>query len=159
VLSFKAARGISPGAEPAMEFSRRPCPALTPIRATDVRRSPDFGLTGAGVVVAAIDWGVDVDSAAFRWPAEPPARSGNHLPGSTRFLAFWDQRDQAVGPRPEPYGYGAVHDKAEINRALQDRRPYERLGYHPAIADPQGCGTHGTRTLDIAAGNGHANGP
>ena len=110
-------------------------------------------------MVAAIDWGVDVDSAAFRWPEDPPAIDADHEAGATRFLSFWDQRDQAVGPRPEPYWYGTVHTREEIDRALQDVRPYERLGYHPAIADPRGRGTHGTRTLDIAAGNGEAGGP
>ena len=74
-------------------------------------------------------------------------------------MSFWDQRDHAIGPRPDPYGYGSVHGRDEINRALRDPRPYERLGYHPAIADPRGTGSHGTRTMDIAAGNGEANGP
>ena len=129
------------------------------MRPTDVRRGPELGLTGAGVVVATIDWGVDVDSAAFRWPADPGVTSEDNRAGATRFLALWDQRDQATGPRPDPYGYGSVHGRAEIDRALRDPRPYERLGYHPAIADPSGRGAHGTRTMDIAAGNGEANGP
>jgi hypothetical protein len=110
------------------------------------------------VVVAAVDWGVDIDSAAFRWPGDR-AEDGRRTAGATRLLALWDQRDRAIGPRPDPYGYGSVHDKAEIDRALRDPRPYERLGYHPAIADPLGRGSHGTRTMDIAAGNGEANGP
>ena len=80
-------------------------------------------------------------------------------PGGTRFFSFWDQRDQAIGPRPDPYGYGTVHDRDGIDRALQGPRPYERLGYHPAIADPGGLGTHGTHVLDIADGNGRADGP
>ena len=34
--------------------------------------------------------------------------------------------------------------RGRIDRALQGPRPYELLGYHPAIADPAGLGTHGT---------------
>jgi subtilisin family serine protease len=158
VVSLKAARGLSPELGPALGPPGPAGPAVPGIRPTDVRRSPALELTGAGVVVAAVDWGVDVDLAALRWPADSTA-AGGHRPGGTRFLSFWDQRDQAAGPRPDPYGYGSVHDRDEIDRALQDPRPYERLGYHPAIADLKGTGTHGTRTVDIAAGNGRGGGP
>ena len=71
VLSLKAPRGISPrsgrrgagsaGPDDGDPGSLDPGPA-------DVRRGPGLGLTGAGVVVAAVDWGVDVDWAGFRWP-------------------------------------------------------------------------------------------
>lgn len=159
VKSIKAAHGLSPGFEPAAGPPGPATPALPSTGATDVRRSPGLALTGAGVVVACVDWGVDVDSASFRWPDDPAAAGGDHRAGATRFLSFWDQRDQATGPRPEPYGYGAVHDREAIDRALQSTRPYAYLGYHPAIADPKGTGTHGTRTMDIAAGNGQAGGP
>jgi subtilisin family serine protease len=158
VISLKAARGLSPGFEPAFDLDDSAGPAPPCIRPTDIRRPTGLGLTGEGVVVATVDWGVDVQSAALRWP-DDPAAAGTHRPGGTRFLAFWDQRDHATGPRPDPYGYGSVHDRAEIDRALQDPRPYERLGYHPAIADPKGRGSHGHRTIDIAAGNGRAGGP
>ena len=148
VISVKAARGLSPGLDPGAAVPEPGDPAGTGIEPTDVRRGPELGPDGTGVVVAAVDWGVDVDAAVFRRPD-----------GATRFLAFWDQRDQASGARPQPYGYGAVHRRDDIDRALRGPRPYERLGYHPAIADPHGQGTHGTRTLDIAAGNGRSGGP
>jgi subtilisin family serine protease len=141
VASVKAAHGLSPGSGLGAAGPGDMLP-------DDVRRPPGLTLTGRGVVVASVDWGVDVDCASFRWPA-----------GGTRFLSFWDQRDQALGPRPDPYGYGAVHDRSEIDRALQGPRPYERLGYHPAIADRAGRGAHGTHVLDIAAGNAETGGP
>jgi subtilisin family serine protease len=159
VLSVKAARVLSPGFQPAAESPHLAGPALPIPCPADIRRSPELGLTGVGVVVAAVDWGVDVDSAAFRWPDDPVAEEAGHEAGATRFLSLWDQRDQAVGPRPDPYGYGSVHTRAEIDGALRDPRPYQRLGYHPAVSDPAGRGTHGTRTMDIAAGNGEAGGP
>ena len=109
-------------------------------------------------MVASVDWGVDLASAALRWP-DDPTTAPRHKPGGTRFLSFWDQRDQALGPRASPYGYGSVHDREEIDRALLELRPYERLGYHPAIADQNGAGSHGHHVMDIAAGNGEAGGP
>ncbi len=158
VCSVKAARGLSPGIEPDSGALDSAGPDPADIRPADIRRDPALTLTGAGVAVAVVGWGADVDSAALRWP-DDPAGSGHHRPGGSRFLAFWDQRDQATGPRPDPYGYGTVHDRADIDRALQDPRPYERLGYHPAIADPGGTGSHDMRTIDIAAGNGRGGGP
>jgi subtilisin family serine protease/GH25 family lysozyme M1 (1,4-beta-N-acetylmuramidase) len=159
VVSLKAARGLSPGFEPTVAVAVPDTPPWADFRPTDVRRSPGLTLTGKGVVVASIDWGVDVDSASFRWAADPADADGDRPAGGTRFLSFWDQRDLAAGPRPDPYGYGTVHDREQIDRALRDPKPYEQLGYHPAIADRGGHGSHGTHVLDIAAGNGQAGGP
>ncbi|MBM2620815.1 S8 family serine peptidase [Actinoplanes sp. LDG1-06] len=143
VLSLKAARGVSPGwretDEPPAEPRRLP---------GDERRGPSLAPTGAGVVVAAVDFGLDFDCAAFRTAS-----------GDTRLLSFWDQRDQASGGPVSSYGYGVEHDREAIDSALHDPDPYKALGYHPAVADPRGRGAHGTRVLDIAAGNGRAGGP
>ena len=104
----------------------------------DVRRGPELGLTGAGVVVAAVDWGVDVDSAAFRWPGDPGAGDGDRRAGGTRFLSLWDQRDQrAWGRVRNRTGTAAVHRRAAIDRALRDPRPYERLGLSPGDRRPR----------------------
>jgi subtilisin family serine protease len=144
VLSLKAARGISESWDHVGAEAAAP--------GDDERRPPGLDLTGAGVRIGAIDFGMDVDCPAFR-------ERGTDGPGGTRFLALWDQRDAAKGPHPFPYGYGVVHDREAIDEALRGPRPYDRLGYHPAVSDPKGTGTHGVRVLDIAAGNGQADSP
>lgn len=148
VLSLKAARRVSPALEPAVQSLMTT--GHDAERITDVRRQPVLAASGRGVVVSAVDWGVDLSSASVRQPADEG--------GGTRFLSFWDQRDAAVGGHPMPYGYGAVHDAKEIDAALRGGRPFEALGYHPAVAD-RGRGSHGAHVLDIAAGNGGDGGP
>ncbi len=106
VISIKAARGVNPGFEVPLETLDWDVPSLPPTHPTDIRRDRALDLTGAGVVVASVDWGVDVASAALRWPDEPSSVRGR-TPGGTRFLAFWDQRDQALGPAPARMGMGA----------------------------------------------------
>ncbi len=147
VVSLKAARRLSPTFDAAGSRPGHTPPALRP---ADLRRDPRLVPTGRGVVVAAVDWGIDPTCASFRHP--------DHDGGGTRLLSLWDQRDAAAGNPPQPYGYGATHDTDEIDRALKDPHPYRRLGYHPAIAD-RGRGSHGTHVLDIAAGNGGGGGP
>ena len=148
VYSVKAPRAIGPALLEATTQARR-------LRATERRRPPGLGVTGAGTIVASVDWGVDVAAACFR---RPVAQDGVTVPGGTRLLALWDQRDQHDRPVPATVRLRVVHSRAEIDRALQTDDPYAELGYHPSIADG-GSGTHGAHVLDIAAGNGLAGGP
>jgi subtilisin family serine protease len=97
--------------------------------------------TGAGVVVGICDWGFDFTHPNFR-----------NADGSTRLLALWDQSGEG-GDTPQPYGYGRLHTRDDINRALVSRDPRRALGYDPSRGDPRGMGTHGTHVLDILAGN------
>src|SRR5919201_6333644 len=113
----------------------------------DQRRPPGLPLTGAGVTVGFVDWGCDFDHPNFK-----------HRDGSTRLHALWDQRGPATGGAPQPYGYGVLHDRGQIDRALRSADPYAALGYHPADADRDGSGAHGSHVMDIAAGNGLAGG-
>ncbi|HEX2806326.1 MAG TPA: S8 family serine peptidase, partial [Kineosporiaceae bacterium] len=110
------------------------------------RRRPE-GLyeTGAGVAVGIIDFGFDV--------AHPNLRAND---GTTRVLALWDQRMPARSerPPPEPYGYGVVHTREEIDAALRSPTPFRELGYYPADADRADIGAHATHVTDIAAGSG-----
>ena len=139
VASLKAARTLSP--------DLRGGGTLAPgRRAADDRHPVGGGVSGAGVVVGLVDWGLDVDHPSFRQPD-----------GQTRVLALWDQRD-GEGRPPSPYGYGRVHSRRKIDAALRSGRPYEALGYHPGDADAGG-GSHGTHVADIAAGSAGAAGP
>ena len=157
VVSLKAARRLGEAREldPLGPPALHAAPRGRPI---DLRRPPDLDVSGKGVVLGQVDWGVDVASPAFRRPRDADKDGDSMESGGTRFLALWDQRDLARGAPPQPYGYGAVHDRAAIDRALLGGRPYVDLGYHPALAD-RGTGSHGTHVLDIAAGNGRAGGP
>ena len=112
------------------------------VLSSDERRPPDVKATGRGVVVGVVDWGFDFAHPDFL-----------NKDGTTRILALWDQRGSRLPNSPEPWGYGVVHDRAAINRALKQKDPYAALGYHPADSDT-GFGCHGTHVLSIAAGGG-----
>lgn len=146
VLSLKAARSFGPPSESAAE-------AVAPGGPPDGEAGRATGepaagwLTGAGVVLGVVGWGFDVDHPNFVTDD-----------GRTRLVALWDQRGGGGTRAPRPYGYGIVHSRAEIDRALAGDDPYGMLDYHPADAD-RGSGAHDTHTADIAAGNGRAGGP
>ena len=81
VVSLKAARWLGP----SRDLSAEPPGGAGPqrplaMRVTDVRRSPTLGLTGAGVVVGAVDWGLDIDYAGFQTAQAPTGPD----PGSAR---------------------------------------------------------------------------
>jgi subtilisin family serine protease len=117
------------------------------VQPSDERRPPLLDATGRGVVVGCVDWGLDFAHPDFRNPD-----------GSTRILALWDQRDKPGPASPQPYGYGIVHTREAIDRALAADDPYAALGYHSADAD-MGRGAHGTLVASVAAGNGRGGGP
>jgi subtilisin family serine protease len=93
------------------------------------------GGQGKGVVVGIIDFGCDFVHENFR-----------EATGKTRLLALWHQDGKATSK--SPFGYGRVHERAEIDTALRAEDPYAALRYEP---EP---GSHGTHVMDIAAGNG-----
>jgi len=115
------------------------------VRPTDRRRPDGLAETGRGVLLGVVDWGFDFTHPDFR-----------NADGSTRIVALWDQRG---APSPgNRFGYGVIHDRAAIDRALNAADPFAALGYHPADADGGG-GAHGTHVLSIAGGGAGGPGP
>lgn len=140
VVSLKAARplGILGAGETWAEMSE-------PI-GVGGRLTPGLLFTGRGCIVAALDFGLDFGHPNFLNPD-----------GTTRVISFWHQGAPYDTAHPNRYGYGRVFSADDINAALRSPDPYETLGCHPAMSDT-GNGSHGTHTLDIAAGNGRAPG-
>ncbi|MFP5403603.1 MAG: S8 family serine peptidase [Gammaproteobacteria bacterium] len=144
VKSLKASRRIYPALARSVDEIRASAQAL--------REGGAAGMTGRGVVIGMLDWGLDFAHDNFRKPD-----------GTTRLLAVWDQHGEPGPSSPSPFNYGREHLPAAINRALRLSDPYGALGYDPLDADtrlPDGSytGSHGTHTTDIAAGNGRASG-
>ncbi|MCW5805415.1 MAG: S8 family serine peptidase [Deltaproteobacteria bacterium] len=129
VRSLKAARALVP----------EPAAATLPRHRTRAGRGA-APWTGRGSLVGVIDWGCDVGHPNFLDER-----------GRTRLVALWDQRPSRRRP-PEPYGYGVVHDRRAIDRALASGDPFAALAYDPADVDVDDHGTHGTHVVDIAAG-------
>ena len=117
------------------------------LHSTDLRRLEGLHVTGDGVVVGVVDWGIDIAHPNFIRPD-----------GRTRFLSVWDQRGGPSDTAPMPHGYGRLLTADKINTALSTDAPYEALRYHPEEGDPHHNGAHGTHVLDIAAGNGAVSG-
>jgi hypothetical protein len=90
---------------------------------------------GENVIVGLIDTGVD--------HAHPDFRDEN---GGTRILRYWDQTLPVNGQTPQPYGYGQVWTREQINAGLM------------TSVDQPGQNGHGTTVTGVAAGNGLANG-
>ncbi|HKX45142.1 MAG TPA: hypothetical protein VJP77_00360, partial [Planctomycetota bacterium] len=136
-VSLKAARPFHAGDEVAPDLAGAATADVeldgdTEILPSDERRPSGLDADGAGCVVAVLDWGFDVFHGAFR-----------AADGRTRVLALWDQTADG-GEGPEPYGYGRVHEREEIDAAADSPTPYAALGYHPGVADRGGRGAHGT---------------
>ena len=104
----------------------------------DVSRN---NLTGAGVIFACIDSGIDYSHPDFR-----------NDDGTTRILYLWDQTS-TMGTPPAGYAIGSEYTEEQINEALAQKNRQERLAIVPTTDDGTG---HGTAVTGIGAGNGRA---
>ncbi len=100
-----------------------------------------LGLTGAGVLAAVIDSGIDYGHPDFR-----------NEDGTTRIEALWDQT--ISGRPPEGYRIGTLYTREQINQALQAADPEERM----TIVSSRDISGHGTAVAGIMAGNGRSSG-
>ena len=102
-------------------------------------------LTGAGVLVAVIDSGIDYRHPDFR-----------NADGTTRIVALWDQtavpRENEAPPRG--YSQGVEYSSEQINEALQAP---DTIAAAQIVPETDTSG-HGTHVAGIAAGNGRASG-
>ena len=97
-----------------------------------------MGNSGAGVIVAVVDTGIDITSDDFRNPD-----------GTTRILGIWDQTLSQTGHPPPPgFNFGAYYTHAQIEAELAGA---------PTFATRDGHG-HGSHVTGTAAGNGRVTG-
>ena len=100
-------------------------------------------LTGAGVLVAIIDSGIDFAHPDFR-----------NEDGTTRIAALWDQTATGDGMPPTGYRDGILYTREQIDRALAG----EKTASVGSLVPEQDLSGHGTHVAGIAAGNGRASG-
>ena len=140
VISLKATRSLG------VQDDEVAADASLTVRTDSWTEAEPPPFTGRGCIVAALDFGLDFAHPNFLRPD-----------GTTRLMTLWHQGAVYDPAHPNRFGYGREYSREEINAALRAADPYQALGYHPAISDP-GNGSHGTHTLDIAAGSGRAAG-
>lgn len=104
-------------------------------------QSAPYNLHGQGVLVAAVDSGIDYSHEDFR-----------NEDGTTRIVSLWDQGIQ--GSPPEGYFLGTEYTASRINEALMQENRAERY----AVVPSRDISGHGTAVMGIAAGNGRESG-
>ena len=108
--------------------------ALEEIGATDIRRIPNFDLTGRDVLIGFIDTGINYTLDIFK-----------NEDNTTRIVSIWDQ-EYYESEETSFVSYGRVYTRDEINNALRVEDPYSIVKQRDEIG-------HGTTLAAIAAGN------
>lgn len=118
-------------------MSRAAADPLAHVEARADQARAVHGVTGAGVIVAVFDRGIDWRHDDFR-----------NDDGTTRIEGILDLTDDTGSSAPgNPYGVGTLYTRAQIDAALS--------GSGPALATRDAVG-HGTATAGGCCGNGRA---
>jgi subtilisin family serine protease len=106
-----------------------------------VAKPPRPALSGLGIVVGIVDFGLDFTLEDFVNPD-----------GTTRIAFIWDQSltPQAGEAAPAGFTRGVEYDADAINAALKDPNPFSVVRHLPEPA------SHGTHVAGTAAGSGRS---
>lgn len=107
---------------------------LEEIGVTNIRRIPNFDLTGADVLIGFIDTGINYNLDIFK-----------NEDNTTRIASIWDQ-EYYESEETAFVSYGRVYSREEINAAINSDTPYDIVKQKDEIG-------HGTTLAAIAAGN------
>lgn len=133
-----------------VELSRPAFPNLdqsVPVIEADQLHGATPPITGQGIIVGIVDYGMDFYHPDFRDP----------VTDSTRLLFLWHQDPPSgtsgtAGSAPAPWGYGLEYTAADIDNDLSSGNPYSVVDHRAGVA------AHGTHVAGIAAGNGRGDG-
>jgi subtilisin family serine protease len=98
-----------------------------------VRKNPDLGLVGRGVIIGIVDTGIDYRHPAFMYNDK-----------TTKILSIWDQTQEGKTP-PRGFTYGTEYTRKLINFALVSENPF-------AVVPTVDTVRHGTAIASIIAG-------
>ncbi|GLB30318.1 hypothetical protein LAD12857_22410 [Lacrimispora amygdalina] len=99
-----------------------------------VQQTPEFFLSGQGMIIGIIDTGIDYQHPAFF-----------NRDKTTKILSIWDQTIQN-GPAPQGFTFGTEYKRASINSALNSETPSSIVPTQDEIG-------HGTAVASIIAGS------
>lgn len=169
VYSLKAGQRIRPSleniraeneVEGETEFVFASAEMIQPIPDSDGSTGNSGQQDGEDVIIGIVDFGLDFMHRNFR------DKNGS------RILALWDQTARGDSRFIQPFGYGRLYTKGDIDAAIRasdqvkERGEAERvcaaayraLGYEPPADSLFQIGAHGTYVADVAAGNGNGTG-
>lgn len=109
--------------------------SLNASRVPEVKRNPNLGMKGQGILIAVIDTGINYLHEAFIKQDK-----------TSKITSIWDQTIDNLDEEPNEMGYGTIYSNQAINVALNSENPYSVV----PTTDDTG---HGTAIAGIIAGN------